>query len=400
MNESSPLHLAITGYTATTAAGTGIQENIDSLLNEETGLSHTLKYDKCDIDTWIGKVNQLDTVTLPETHSDFDCRNNQLLWYAINQDNFINKIEKLREKYSNKRIGVFIGTTTSGIQRCEQFFSSSNGNNAPPQDYNHEKTTNIGSCTDFFLNIFGLEGMAYSISTACSSSAKVFGSAHRAIQSGLCDAAVVGGVDTMCLTILYGFNSLQLVSSDICRPFANDRAGISIGEAAGFAILEPDSAASSAPLLIGYGESSDAYHMSTPHPKGKGARLAIRDALRMANLDHKSIDYINLHGTGTMQNDAVESLACESLFGRDVYCSSTKGWTGHTLGAAGIIEAIYSLIAIQENVIFKNLNTNIVDPNINCKIATETISKPISHVMSNSFGFGGSNAALIFGKKG
>src|SRR5690606_25506781 len=202
---------------------------------------------------------------------------------------------------------------------------------------------------DFAQRYFGLSGPAATISSACSSSAKVFASARRMIQAGLIDAAVVGGVDTLCLTTLYGFNSLGLLAPQACRPFSAARNGISIGEAAALALLEraPASLDAGAVLLAGVGESSDAYHMSSPHPEGLGARMAMQQALAMAGLEPEQIDYINLHGTATPSNDAAEGKAVAALFGSVTPCSSTKGATGHTLGAAGGLEAVICALALR-----------------------------------------------------
>ena len=215
------------------------------------------------------------------------------------------------------------------------------------------------------------------------------------MASGLCDAAVVGGVDSLCLTTLYGFNSLQLVSPDLCCPCAPGRAGISIGEAAGFALLERD--ADAAYTLLGYGESSDAYHMSTPHPEGRGAAKAIKNALTSASLSVSDIDYINLHGTATPSNDAAEDRAVTSVFGSDVACSSTKGWTGHTLGAAGITEALICMLVLENQFLPASLNLTAPDPALKIQMLSENSKQNVKNVISNSFGFGGSNCSLIFG---
>jgi 3-oxoacyl-[acyl-carrier-protein] synthase-1 len=217
------------------------------------------------------------------------------------------------------------------------------------------------------------------------------------MASGLCDAAVVGGVDSLCLTTLYGFNSLQLVSPDPCCPCAPDRAGISIGEAAGFALLERD--ADAAYTLLGYGESSDAHHMSSPHPEGEGARLAMQAALHSAGLEAADIDYINLHGTGTMVNDLAESKAVVGVFADTTPCSSTKGWTGHTLGAAGIVEAALGLLCVEHGFMPQTLNTGQLDAALEANILLTPRSEPVRRVLSNSFGFGGSNCSLILGAR-
>jgi 3-oxoacyl-[acyl-carrier-protein] synthase-1 len=236
------------------------------------------------------------------------------------------------------------------------------------------------------------------ISTACSSSAKVFCLAERFIRLGLIDAAVVGGVDSLCHTTLYGFNSLQLVAADVCRPFDRARRGLSIGEAAGFALLERASIGATNLQLVGYGETSDAHHMSTPHPEGEGAGRAMQEALTSAGLAPADIDYLNLHGTATPANDRAEGRAVHDVFGAALVCSSTKGFTGHTLGAAGITEAAIALLCIEHEFVPGSPTTENIDPEIRCAIALSGHNRRITRVMSNSFGFGGSNCALLFGR--
>jgi 3-oxoacyl-[acyl-carrier-protein] synthase-1 len=220
------------------------------------------------------------------------------------------------------------------------------------------------------------------------------------IEAGLCDAAVVGGADSLCLTTLYGFHSLELVSDAPCRPFDIARKGISIGEAAGFALLEKvdQCGEANAVLLLGVGESSDAHHMSTPHPEGLGARLAMERALAASGFGPQAIDYINLHGTATLTNDAAEDRAVFALFGADTPCSSTKGFTGHALGAAGINEAIISALSIRHNIIPGSAHTRTVDPALRSRYVLERRRGRVERVLSNSFGFGGSNCSLILGR--
>jgi 3-oxoacyl-[acyl-carrier-protein] synthase-1 len=222
------------------------------------------------------------------------------------------------------------------------------------------------------------------------------------IAAGLIDAAVVGGVDSLCLTTLYGFHSLQLVSRTPCCPFDAARDGISIGEAAAFLLLErtPPSLDPDSVLLLGVGESSDAYHMSSPHPEGRGARSAMLQALELAGLDPGEIDYINLHGTGTPSNDSAESRAVESVFSHGVPASSTKGATGHTLGAAGAVEAVICAQAIQHGLMPAGLNTTHVDPSLGVQYLCQNRRDRVERVLSNSFGFGGSNCSLVFGRAG
>jgi 3-oxoacyl-[acyl-carrier-protein] synthase-1 len=227
----------------------------------------------------------------------------------------------------------------------------------------------------------------------------VFAQAERLIRTGLADAAIVGGVDTLCGSVLFGFNSLELVSSDPCRPFDARRRGINLGEAAGFALLERPSHAGegAAAWLLGYGESSDAYHMSTPHPQGQGAGLALRRALDSARLTPADIDYVNLHGTASQKNDEVEAQLVARTFPAHTFASSTKGWTGHTLGAAGIVEAVISLIALEHSLLPGTLNTEVLDPACGPQIQRDNRQRVARHALSFSFGFGGSNCVLALG---
>jgi 3-oxoacyl-[acyl-carrier-protein] synthase-1 len=239
------------------------------------------------------------------------------------------------------------------------------------------------------------------ISTACASSALSFADAHQLIACGVVDAAVVGGVDSLCRMTLRGFAALDLISPQPCRPTDAARSGISLGEAGGFALLErADAAVDFSFLLLGYGVTSDGYHMSSPHPEGAGAIGAMREALARAGLGAEAIDYVNLHGTGTRANDAVEDRAVAEIFGTATPCSSTKGWTGHTLGAAGITEAVISALCIAHGFAPGGLNVTEVDPGFSANVLVENRSLPVRRVVSNSFGFGGINCSLVLGAGG
>jgi 3-oxoacyl-[acyl-carrier-protein] synthase-1 len=238
------------------------------------------------------------------------------------------------------------------------------------------------------------------VSTACSSSAKVFASAQRMMALGLIDAAVVGGVDTLCDSVLFGFNALELVSTQPCRPFDAARDGISIGEAAGFALLQRVEQAPEAPRLLGYGEASDAHHMSTPHPQGLGAELALRAALARAGLDAAQVDYINLHGTASRKNDEVEAALVNRTFPATTRASSSKGYTGHTLGAAGVLGASVALQTIELGLVPGNLGGDTPDPVCGPSFAWRNERRPVQVALSNSFGFGGNNACLAFAAAG
>lgn len=395
--------LRITDYTLTSALGHGRAAHRDALLNGNTGLRKTA-FDTCQIDCFIGEVTDLD-MELPAELKRFDCRNHRLALSGLQQDGFTDSVMQLRQQYGADRIGVFMGTSTAGIHTAELAYRAwrvANDTSQPlPEWFDYQHTQNLYSVADFVKQALQLHGHSLVISTACSSSAKVFAAAYRAMQLGLCDAAIVGGVDSLCLTTLYGFNSLQLVSGDMCRPADAQRRGISIGEAAGFAIVESATSVRDNALpyaLLGYGESGDAHHMSSPDPQGAGAALAMQLALHRASLSPNEIDYINLHGTGTLANDAAEDKGVVTVFGSAKPCSSTKGWTGHTLGAAGIVEAGIAMLCIEHGILPRSLNTQQLDPQLQANVLMETKRSTVNRVISNSFGFGGSNCSLIFGK--
>ncbi|MCF6209261.1 MAG: beta-ketoacyl-[acyl-carrier-protein] synthase family protein [Gammaproteobacteria bacterium] len=389
--------LQITDYTLTSALGAGRETHWQRLRNGRSGLTPCEFFQIGDLDTWVGQVASLDDITLNERWAVYDCRNNRLAQLALEQDGFTEAVRDATGRYGATRVSLFMGTSTSGIHQTEQAYLGIDPESEPlPQWYHYSTTHNTYAVADFVRRYLGLEGLSVTVSTACSSSAKVFASAYRAIQSGLCDAAVVGGVDTLCLTTLYGFNALQLVAAEKCRPFDVDRNGISIGEAGGFALLQPEKG-QTGHALLGYGESSDAYHMSSPHPQGAGARAAMAAALARAGLEPRDIDYINLHGTGTPANDMAESRAVVSLFGGQTPCSSTKGWTGHTLGAAGIVEVALGLLCIEHGFMPCTLNSEILDPTVDADVLLEHRYQRLRTVLTNSFGFGGSNCSLVLG---
>lgn len=359
------------------------------------------RFETVSLDTFVGEVAGVDEVVLPERWSAFDCRNNRLALLGVEQDGFSDAVRAAVQRFGSRRVGVFIGTSTSGMLETELAYRRRDPDSgALPAGFNYGGTHNCFSAGAFLRDYFGIEGPAVVVSSACSSSAKVFGNAARMIDAELIDAALVGGVDSLCLTTLYGFNSLELLSPRPCRPFDADRDGISIGEAAAFALLErrPDRPHPDDLFLLGVGETSDAYHMSAPHPEGAGARAAIASALAGSGLPPERIGYVNLHGTGTRANDAAEALAVNAVFGDAVPCSSTKGSTGHTLGAAGAVEVAISLLAIRYGFLPAGLNTAAVDPAMRLNYVLEHRSMPLDTVLSNSFGFGGSNCSLVFGR--
>lgn len=373
---------------------------MDALRTRRSGLI-PCAFEDVDLEAYIAKVEALDTYRVRTDLSAYDCRNNRLAQLCLEQDGFGAAVDAAKNKYGASRIGVFLGTSTSGILQTELAYRHLDPKTgALPSDFHYAETQNSYSLASFVTRYLGLTGPSFVVSSACSSSAKVFANALRMMAAGVCDAAVIGGVDSLCLSTLYGFNSLGLVSRFPCRPYDADRDGISVGEGAGFVLVEraTPGLAPDAMLLLGVGESSDAYHMSTPHPEGLGARLAMQRALASAGLQASDIDYINLHGTATKSNDASEGKAVADVFGDSVPCSSTKGWTGHLLGAAGITEAVIAMLAVEHGFLPGSVNTSHIDPTITINYRIENGEAEIRRVLSNSFGFGGSNCSLVLGR--
>ena len=396
--------LLLTHFTATSCAGRGLDATLAALREQRGGLA-PCRFERATLDTWIGEVEGVNDEPVRADLRDFDCRNNRLAQLGLTQDGFAQAVAAAAQRYGAERVGVFIGTSTAGILETELAYRQRDPQSgALPAGFHYAETHNPYSSASFVRTYFALKGPALVVSSACSSGAKVFGSARRMLAAGLIDAAVVGGVDSLCLTTLYGFNSLELLSNGPCKPFDTYRSGISIGEAAAFALLErvpdgDDSAsaplADDAILLAGIGESSDAYHMSSPHPEGLGARLAMEQALASSGIAAAGIDYINLHGTATPSNDAAESLAVNALF-NGTPCSSTKGATGHTLGAAGALEAVIAALTLREQWLPAGINTSEADPALGLNYLLTSRPASLRSVLSNSFGFGGTNCSLLF----
>jgi 3-oxoacyl-[acyl-carrier-protein] synthase-1 len=387
--------LAISAFTATSALGRGLEDHRRALLDGRTGLRAN-DFSRAPLACWIGRVDGLEQAALPAAFDAWECRNNRLAWLGLNQDGFHDAVRKARERYGAARMALLLGTSTASIGATEEAYRRLDPDGGFPHDMLRPPIHAPHSLAGFVAAALALEGPCLTISTACSSSAKVFASAERMIRLGLVDAAVVGGVDTLCESVLFGFNALELVSRAPCRPFDRTRDGISIGEAAGFALLERIEAAPDAPRLLGYGEASDAHHMSTPHPEGLGAELALREALARAGLGPDQVDYINLHGTASAKNDEVEAALITRAFPPSTRASSTKGFTGHTLGAAGILEAVIALLAIEHDLVPGNLGGTDPDPACGPHFAWRNEARRLDVALSNSFGFGGNNACLAF----
>ena len=399
--------LRVSAYTATSATGRGRTALLHALQNHTSGLRVNDfgdgKTAEQRLACWIGRVDGLEDEALPTELKAWECRNNRLAWLGLNQDGFITQVEQLKQRYSTDRVAIIVGTSTSSIGATEEAYTRLQGNDdaSPefPVDLQRPMIHTPHSLGAFVQAATGFTGPCMTVATACSSSAKVFAQAAQMINHDLIDAALVGGVDTLCGSVLFGFNSLGLVSSEKCRPFDRRRNGLSLGEASGFAILErTPSSGSKSIQLLGYGESSDAHHMSTPHPEGLGAQISMRHALARASLSPQQLDYLNLHGTATPANDTVEAFAVNALFPESLHASSTKGWMGHTLGAAGIVESVICMLALEHGILPGILNSAEPDPACGPQIKFASEHRHIRYAMNNSFGFGGNNCSLVFGK--
>ena len=386
-----PLHF--TACTAASGLGLGIEATLQGLRANRSGLQPN-RFGALPFACHTGIVDE--AVQLPAALQHFNCRNNRLALLGLQQDGFIAAVRECAARRGASRVGVFLGTSTAGIHETELAYRRLDADAALPADFSYADTHNPWALAAFVRELLQLTGPASVVCTACSSSAKVFGVAQRMMAAGLIDAALVGGVDSLCLTTLYGFHSLQLVSAQPCRPFDVARDGISIGEAAAFVLLErlPDSLDADAVWLAGVGESSDAYHMSSPHPQGQGALAAMQAALAAAGLEPADVNYLNLHGTGTRANDKTEATAVNTLFVQPVPCSSTKGATGHTLGAAGALEAVICALALRHGFTPGSPHTREPEPALAAQYQCLPRAAALSCVLSNSFGFGGANCTL------
>lgn len=393
-----PIVLCLTATTVVHPSGLNLEALWEAVVHGRSGLRYK-PLDWCSLDAWLGAVPEVDRIGLPEPLAAWDCRNHRLVWLALQDTAFIRAVRAAINRYGALRVGLVVGTSTSGIRSTEIAYAQRHASGRWPEGFDLRHHHTGDALARFTATVLGIAGPMATISTACSSSAKVFLTAQRWIDAGLIDAAIVGGADSLCLSTLHGFDSLQLLSSRACRPFDATRDGISIGEAAGFALLQPDEEQRHGSVyFVAGGESSDAHHLSTPHPEGLGAALAMRAALQAAGLCPEDIGYVNAHGTATPANDRSEAAALVSVFGpRGVPVSSTKGVTGHTLGACGIVEALITAEALRRQVLPPCANIEQPDPDLSLELVATARHTKLRYAMSNNFGFGCSNCTLIFG---
>lgn len=333
-----------------------------------------------------------DLPPLPRGLEQYDTRAARIALVAL--DEVAPAVGRALQRWGKHRVAVLIGTSTSGIARTEEAYVGWRRTGALDPTFDFERQHAFHALVEVTRAVTGAAGPCFVVSTACSSSAKVLGSALRLLDAGVVDAALVGGVDSLCRTTLGGFTALELVSARGCRPFGRDRDGMSVGEGGAFLLVEREG---EGPRLLAVGESQDAHHMSAPHPEGLGARLAMTAALARAGLSADAVDHVNAHGTGTQQNDAAEARAILDLLGPRVPVASTKGYTGHLLGAAGATEAVLALASILRGFVPASLGAEPVDPTLGISIAASRLARPCRTVLSSSLAFGGSNASVLLG---
>ncbi len=360
-----------------------------SLGMNQSGLVDT-PWPECDVPCYLGIVDIPPDVSLPASRLS---RNNRLVEYALLQDDFVHHVTTAVEHYGAHRVGVVMGTSTSSIDRTELAYRAMGEDEQFAPEFLQPRTHHPHAPGDYLAERLGVTGPCMTVSAACASSAKVFASAQRWLQHGLVDAVVVGGADTLCLSVIYGFHSLQLISDEPCQPFSPMRKGISLGEAAGFALLSNEPAEI---CVRGVGESCDAHHMSSAHPEGLGAKLSMQRALDAAGITIDEVDYVNLHGTGTRANDEIEGKVCAEMASANTLFSATKGWTGHALGAAGIVEAVLTMNAVLTGFVPGTMNTTCAEPGL--PVLLDSTSRRIDTALTNSFGFGGNNCSVVFSR--
>jgi 3-oxoacyl-[acyl-carrier-protein] synthase-1 len=333
---------------------------------------------------------------LPQGNAKFDCRNNRLLMLALEQIRA--PLAAAIERVGGQRFGIVVGTSTTGILEGEQALAALLRDGAYPSGF-HYVQQEIGSAATFLARHLEIRGPAYTVSTACTSSAKAIAAACRLLRAGLCDAVLTGGADALCRLTVGGFAALESTTPELCNPLSRNRRGINLGEGAALMLVSREPGAVE---LLGSGESSDAHHISAPDPAGRGAERAMRAALADAGLEPHEVDYLNLHATATPKNDDMEAHAVSRVFPRGVPCSGTKPLTGHTLGAAGATEAAFCWLTLQgDGRLPPHVWDGQADPALPQLVQTtpgDRFARTSGRVcMSNSFAFGGSNATLILG---
>jgi 3-oxoacyl-[acyl-carrier-protein] synthase-1 len=392
--------LPITACSVISACGAGTESLYQALLDGQHCL-HPPRLFTIDFPAWCGEVANELLPELKPSLQEFSTRNARIALATVNHpaDGLRRAVEQAIDRYGAQRVGIVLGTSTSGIYETENAYIELEEKGKAPASFNFPSQHVWVASAHFIKAELGLEGPCYAISTACSSSSKALASAQRLITTGVCDAVLTGGVDSLCRLTMHGFKSLDIMSEHPCTPLDKDRSGISLGEGAGLLLLErPHNAFSHCVHLLGCGESSDAHHMTAPHPEGKGAVIAMHEALSQSGIAAENIDYVNLHATGTVLNDRSEMLAMEQVFKPGLHCSGTKGLTGHTLGAAGGIETIISWLSLKHGFRPGTCNLKQLDAAFHLNVNSDSETNvPVAFTMNNNFGFGGNNTSVILG---
>jgi 3-oxoacyl-[acyl-carrier-protein] synthase-1 len=381
----------ITAYAAINALGTTTRGVVANLREGRTGLGACPL--ELPFETPTGAMPE-PPPPLPPSLAAWDSRTARLAIAGL--DEIMPALSRAIARHGADRVAMVVGTTTSGLGRTEDAYHELKRTGALPYDYELHQQHSFGAMMEALRRVAGVSGPCFAVSTACSASAKAVGCAQRLLATNTVDAVLVGGVDALSQTTLRGFHSLQILSPVFCRHLSRERRGINIGEGAAYLLLEREGDATT--RLLGVGESSDAHHMSAPDPTGEGARTAMAAALSQAGVPADDVDYINAHSPGTRLNDLSEGLAITALFGGRVPVASTKGCTGHLLGAGGATEAVFSIVAIEEGWIPRSVGADPVDVDLGLNVPIARVDTPCRHVLSNSFAFGGSNVSLLFGK--
>ncbi|MFO1031024.1 MAG: beta-ketoacyl-ACP synthase [Planctomycetota bacterium] len=382
--------LPITGYSVLSALGSTRQQHLDALAEGRTGLGPAPF--ELPFATAVGAVREA-LPELPPHLSAWTTRLSRMLTHLI--AGLDEPLRRARARWRPERIGVLLGTSTAGAESTERAYREFVRVGSFPNGYDFLKQHTFGAPLHVVAELTGARGPAWMVSTACTSGAKPLASAWRLIHAGVIDAAIVGGADTLCTMTLHGFQSLQALDQQPCRPFHKDRLGISIGE--GGALLLLERTGDGRVRLESVGETSDAYHISAPHPEGHGAEAAMRQALQFAGVGPGDIDHVNAHGTGTKLNDTAEAKAIGRVFSHPLPVVSTKCYTGHTLAAAGAIEAVFAAMAIEEGFLPPALASEPRDPDVLLHVPTTRTNGTFRRVLSNSFAFGGNNVSVLLG---
>ena len=396
--------IAVRAVSTVSAAGIG-RAALHKALREGHSCLAPNRFGEPSLSTWAGAVSALDDEPgarrlLPAHLAAWDARATRLAWLGLQADGFMSAATAAVAHHGAVRVGLALGTSASTLAVSEAAYRALAPDGGFPAPWRSERLNTPHAVAMFVAEALGIAGPVVTVSTACSSSARVFAVAERWLRLGLVDAVVAGGVDTLCQSVFYGFSALGLVSPTPCRPFDRRRNGISIGEAAGFALLARGPGEWQ---LLGHGEANDAFHMSSPHPEGLGAERALDEALARAGLAADSgaaVDYVNLHGTATPKNDEVEAALFARRYGPHTLASATKGLTGHTMGAAGMLEAAICLVALKEGLAPGSTGCEQPDDGADERLLRQPQARRLRVAASHSFGFGGNNAVLVFGGPG